>query len=168
MSLPTRKPDRGIPVGRLVIILGIALVIALVVYGARGLFGMVKFTDFPITGEWHAKGKPWHLVFRADKSVVSSTGPSQSGPAQSDASQPVASETGTYKVNIFGNLWVMLKNGKTYSAELAPAPEEMVATPQNRFDLIESGTEAVTVFEKVLPEKPKPPASPTEPPGTRP
>ena len=162
MSEPTpterKNKHEGIPVGRMLIVLTVIGIAGLAVYGARGLFSMVKITDFPITGEWQAKGKPWRIDFRSDKTVVSLTDPSQAG-----ASQATASEPGTYKLDYFGNLWVMLKNGRTFTASLTPPSESggMAASPPlDRFDLIESGTESVTVFEKLRPAQPKKPHSP--------
>jgi hypothetical protein len=52
-------------------------------------------------------------------------------------------------MDYFGTLWVKLNNGRNYTAALA-------AESPNRFDLIESGNEGVTVFEGVLPLKPNP------------
>jgi hypothetical protein len=160
MSSPTpmKKPNKGVPVGRMLAVLSVFGVLGLAALGTWGLFGMVKFTDFPITGEWQAQRKPWHLEFRADKTIVSSTGPSQPG----------ASEPGKYKVDYFGNLWVMLKSGKTYTAALAPPAESLAPASLDRFDLIESGTDSVTVFERVIPVKPKSPDSPKTSPGVNP
>jgi hypothetical protein len=154
MSLPKKRSETGIPVGLLIVVLGTIGVIGLIAMGAWSLSGMVKLSTIPITGEWQAKGRPWRMELRADKTVVSSTGPSQPG-----ASQAWSSEPGTYRVDYFGTLWVTLKNGRIYSADLAPAPETMAPATTNRFDLIESGTEAVTMFEKVLPAKPTPPGT---------
>ncbi|HUI22703.1 MAG TPA: hypothetical protein VLZ74_16925 [Methylocella sp.] len=151
MSSPTKTRDKGIPVGLLIGVLGTLGVLGLVGLGVKGLIGSVKLVSFPLAGEWQAKGRPWRMEFRPDKTVVSSAAPSQS-----DGAQAWTSEQGTYKVDYFGNLWVMLKNGKTYSAELAPPPEALASAPTNRFDLIESGTEAVTVFEKMAPANPAP------------
>jgi hypothetical protein len=154
MSLPEKKRERGIPVGLLLIILSVFGAVGLVALGAKNLVGTVKLVNFPIAGEWEAKGRPWRMEFRPDKTVVSSTAPSPSAAPQTWASEP-----GTYKIDYFGNLWVMLKNGKTYTAALAPLPDSMAPSPQNRFDLVESGTESVTVFEKVPSANPPPPAS---------
>lgn len=159
MNAPTTKPNRGgIPVGRGLIVLSVIGFVGLAAYGGWGLYGMVKLTDFPITGEWEAKGKPWRLDFRADKTVRSADS------SQPGASQAPASEAGTYKVDYFGNLWVMLKNGRTFTAILTPPPEATIATPTplDRFDLIESGTESVTVFQKARPDKPASPDSKKE------
>ncbi|MGH6841578.1 MAG: hypothetical protein ACREDV_05720, partial [Methylocella sp.] len=101
--------------------------------------------------------KPWRIVFRPDKTLVTSTSPSQPSASQAWTSGP-----GTYSVDYYGTLWVKLDNGKIYSAALK---EENPV----RFDLIESGTLAPTVFEKVAPAMPTPPPvpleSPKEPPG---
>jgi hypothetical protein len=64
---------------------------------------------------------------------------------------------GTFKVDYYGTLWVMLKNGKTYTASLAPPPGDLAPVSTNRFDLIELDTQAVTVFERIAPAVPKQP-----------
>ena len=147
MSSPTTPPEKGVPLGRILIILSVFAFPGLVYLGVRHLGDRVKLVDIPLVGEWQAPGKPWRIVFRPDKTLVSSTSPSQSGP-------------GTYSVDYFGTLWVKLNNGKIYSAALA-------AENPNRFDLIESDTLVPTVFEKVPPPTPTPtpPDSPKESPG---
>ena len=155
MNSPRKESGGGIPVGLLIIVLGVILVISVTVMGMWSLSGMVKLSTIPVAGEWQAKGKPWRIELRADKTVVSST-----GPARPDISQAWTSEPGAYRVDYFGNLWVTLKNGKTYTAALAPPPGALAPPTPDRFDLVESGTEAVTVFDRTPPAKPKPPASP--------
>ena len=145
MSSPTKRSDSGIPVGRLLIILSVFAIPGLIYLGVFRIAGRVKIVDIPIVGEWQAPGKPWRIVFRPDKTLVSSTSPSQSGP-------------GTYSLDYYGTLWVKLSNGKIYSAALA-------AEYPDRFDLIDSDTLVPTVFEKVPPATPKPPESPKESPG---
>ncbi|MGO9849613.1 MAG: hypothetical protein ACLPKT_24295 [Methylocella sp.] len=156
MSSP-KKNREGIPVGLLIVILGTVGVFGLVGIGLWSLSGAVKLSTFPVNGEWQAKGKPWRLVFREDKTLVSSTGPSQQSAAQAWTSEP-----GTYKVDYYGNLWVMLKNGKTYSASLVPPPGDLSPVSTNRFDLIEFDTQAVTVFEKIASATPKQPDAPKQ------
>jgi hypothetical protein len=143
MSSPTTPPEKGVPLGRILIILSVFAFPGLVYLGVRHLGDRVKIVDIPIVGEWQAPGKAWRIVFRPDKTLVSSTSPSQSAP-------------GTYSVDYFGTLWVKLNNGKIYSAALA-------AESPNRFDLIESDNLVPTVFEKMPP--PTPPDSPKESPG---
>jgi hypothetical protein len=143
MSSPTTPPEKGVPLGRILIILSVFAFPGLVYLGVRHLGDRVKIVDIPIVGEWQAPGKAWRIVFRPDKTLVSSTSPSQSAP-------------GTYSVDYFCTLWVKLNNGKIYSAALA-------AESPNRFDLIESDNLVPTVFEKVPP--PTPPDSPKESPG---
>ena len=145
MSSSTTPPEKGVPLGRILIILSVFAFPGLIYLGVRRLGNFVKVVDIPIVGEWQAPGKPWRIVFRPDKTLVSSTGRSQSGP-------------GTYSVDYFGTLWVKLNNGKIYSAALA-------AESPTRFDLIESETLVPTVFEKVRPTTPTPPDSPKESPG---
>ena len=145
MSSPTKRSDSGIPVGRLLIILSVFAIPGLIYLGVFRIAGRVKIVDIPIVGEWQAPGKPWRIVFRPDKTLVSSTSPSQSGP-------------GTYSLDYYGTLWVKLNNGKIYSAALA-------AEYPDRFDLIDSDTLVPTVFEKVPPATPTPPDSAKESPG---
>jgi hypothetical protein len=145
MSSPTTPPEKGVPLGRILIILSVFAVPGLVYLGVRHLGERIKVVDIPIVGEWQAPGKPWRIVFRPDKTLVSSTSPSQSGP-------------GTYSLDYYGTLWVKLSNGKIYSAALA-------AEYPTRFDLIDSDTLVPTVFEKVAPPTPTPPDSAKESPG---
>src|ERR1700719_2335782 len=145
MSSPTKRSDNGVPLGRILIILSVFAIPGLVYLGVRRLGNYVKIVDIPIVGEWQASAKPWHIVFRPDKTLVSSTSPSQSG-------------RGTYSLDYYGTLWVKLNNGKIYSAALA-------AENPNRFDLIESDTLVPTVFEKVPSPTPTPPDSANESPG---
>jgi hypothetical protein len=142
-----------VPLGRILIILSVVAFPGLVYLGVRHLGERIKIVDIPIVGEWQAPGKPWRIVFRPDKTLVSSTSPSQPSASQTWTSGP-----GTYSVDYFGTLWVKLKDGKIYSAALT-------AENPNRFDLIESDTLVPTVFEKVRPTTPTPPDSPKESPG---
>ena len=153
MSSPTTPPEKGVPLGRILIILSVFAFPGLIYLGVRRLGNYVKIVDIPIVGEWRAAGQPWRIVFRPDKTLVSSTSPSQPSASQAWTSGP-----GTYSVDYYGTLWVKLSNGKIYSAALA---EEN----PTRFDLIESDTLVPTVFEKVAPPTPTPPDSPKESPG---
>jgi len=153
MSSPTKRSDTGVPLGRILIILSVVAFPGLVYLGVRHLGERIKIVDIPIVGEWQAPGKPWRIVFRPDKTLVSSTSPSQPSASQTWTSGP-----GTYSVDYFGTLWVKLKDGKIYSAALT-------AENPDRFDLIESETLVPTVFEKVRPPTPTPPDSPKETPG---
>jgi hypothetical protein len=153
MSSPTKRSDNGVPLGRILIILSVFAVPGLIYLGVRRLGNFVKIVDIPIVGEWQAPGKPWRIVFRPDKTLVSSTSPSQPSASQAWSSGP-----GTYSVDYFGTLWVKLNNGKIYSAALSDESP-------TRFDLIESDTLVPTVFEKVRPTTPTPPDSPKESPG---
>jgi hypothetical protein len=142
MSSPTKRSDNGVPLGRILIILSVFAVPGLIYLGVRRLGNFVKIVDIPIVGEWQAPGKPWRIVFRPDKTLVSSTSPAQSGP-------------GTYSLDYYGTLWVKLSNGKIYSAALA-------AEYPTRFDLIDSDTLVPTVFEKVAPPTPTPTPTPPD------
>lgn len=148
MSSPTKRSESGVPLGRVLIILSLFAFPGLIYLGARHLGDRIKVVDIPIVGEWQAPGKPWRIVFRPDKTLVSSDGPLQEG----------TSAPGTYSLDYYGTLWVKLKNGKVYSAALA-------AEYPTRFDLIESETLVPTMFEKVLPPKPTQPDSQKESPG---
>jgi hypothetical protein len=153
MSSPNKRSESGIPVGRLLIILGVFAIPGFIYLGVFRIAGRVKIVDIPIVGEWQSPDKTKRIVFRPDKTLVSSTSPSQPSDSQAWTSGP-----GTYSVDYFGTLWVKLNNGKVYNAALA---EES----PNRFDLIEADTLVPTVFEKVPPPESKPPDSPKESPG---
>jgi hypothetical protein len=153
MSSPPTPSEKGVPVGRILIILSIVAFPGLVYLGVRHLGERIKLVDIPVVGEWQAPGKPWRIVFRPDKTLMISASPSQPGASQAWTSGP-----GTYSVDYYGTLWVKLNNGKIYSAALT-------ADSPNRFDLIESETLVPTVFEKVPSPNPKPPDSPKESPG---
>ena len=153
MSSPTNRSREGVPLGRILIILSVVAFPGLVYLGVRHLGDRVKIVDIPIVGEWQATGKSWRIVFRPDKTLVSSTSASQPSASQAWTSGP-----GTYSVDYYGTLWVKLNNGKIYSAALA-------AESPTRFDLIESDTLVPIVFEKVRPTTPTPPDSPKESPG---
>ncbi len=153
MSSPTKRSENGVPLGRILIILSVFAVPGLIYLGVRRLGNFVKIVDIPIVGEWQAPGKPWRIVFRPDKTLVTSTSPSQPSGSQAWTSGP-----GTYSVDYYGTLWVKLDSGKIYSAALT---EES----PTRFDLNESDTLVPTVFEKVTPPESKPPDSPKESPG---
>jgi hypothetical protein len=153
MSSPATPPEKGVPLGRILIILSVFAFPGLIYLGVRRLGNFVKVVDIPIVGEWQAPGKPWRIVFRPDKTLVTSTSPSQPSASQAWTSGP-----GTYSLDYYGTLWVKLSNGKIYSAALA-------ADYPTRFDLIDSDTLVPTVFEKVPPPTPKPPDSPKESPG---
>jgi hypothetical protein len=145
MSLQKETPERGAPAGRFVIVLTVILIVGLIfLLSTRGLFNQLTLKPPAVAGEWQAYREPWRLAFSEDKSVVSSTGPSPE-----DESQAWTSVPGTYSVDFFGTLWIALDNGKAYSATLQP-------DMPNRFDLIDSGTEAVTVFERTTPANPPP------------
>ncbi len=144
---PTKKPRQGIPLERVLIALSLFGAVLLLFFGGRTLTERVKLDSVSIAGEWQALRQPWHMELKPDKTIVSSTGPSQA-----DASKPSTAGKGTYKVDFFGTLWVTLDNGKVFKAILNP---EM----PNRFDLVQMDTEGVTVFERVAQPNPKSPQS---------
>lgn len=134
MSTPAQEPRKGVPVERVLLVLGIFDLVGLVLLGTRGLFSQINLAAPPVVGEWQSPTKPWHITFRPDKTLVISKGGTE--------------ESGTYSVNFFGSLWVKLNSGKLYSAILS---SEM----PNRFDLIESDTQVPIEFERVKSSKPE-------------
>lgn len=149
MSSPTMRPDKskGIPASRMIMIFSVIGFLGLVFLGARQMISTVTLVSIPIVGEWQATDKPWRVDFRPDNTLVSSTGSAQPKAAEAWTSGP-----GVYSVDYFGTLWVTLNNGKKFTATLT------TETP-NRFDLIESGVESVTVFERAQPKPNLPGAS---------
>ncbi|HTV33398.1 MAG TPA: hypothetical protein VME69_09920 [Methylocella sp.] len=141
-SAPWNRNGPGIPVSMLVAFLMVVLILGLVAIGGWSLSGNIKLNTIPIVGQWQAEGKPWRLELRPDKTVVSSSEGS--------------TEPGVYRVDFFGNLWVTLNNGKIYSANLAPPQNALTQVIQDRFDLVESGTDAVTVFDRQKTAAPAP------------
>lgn len=121
--------------------LGIAVFVGLVL----GVIGFAQFKDLligpklggdvnitAIVGEWQAAGRPWHIVFRADKTIsMSSIG----------SAQPGYMEPGTFRLWSEGNVLINMKNGKVFTATFREF------TP-NQFDLVDVENGAVTVFAK--------------------
>jgi hypothetical protein len=98
-----------------------------------------------IVGDWTSTRGREHLVFRADK-TISMTVPDNSA---EDSAAPAAPETngpapvtGKYQVVQGGKVAIQLMNGNKYTTTISPASP-------NRFDLIDSATEAVTTFERL-------------------
>jgi hypothetical protein len=135
--MPKEAPRRATPIGALLVVLGALLVMAMGYLAVRNLSSGLVLKPTPIVGEWQAYRTPWRLAFDLDKTVVSST-----APAHADATDPWASAPGTYQIDFFGTLWVTLDNGAAYTATLR-------AERPNQFDLIDSRTDVVTVFERV-------------------
>ncbi|MGQ0446561.1 MAG: hypothetical protein ACT4O2_15930 [Beijerinckiaceae bacterium] len=110
--------------------------------------GFLKFMDFKdmligpkaggyvnigaIAGEWRAAGRPWHIVFRTDKTL----GMSFNGAAEQGKMEP-----GTFRLGTEGNVKIGMKNGRNFTATFR------VLTP-NQFDLVDSENGAVTVFAR--------------------
>lgn len=155
MNAPLMQADKpnGVPIGRLIVIFGVIGVIGIVYLGARQIISAISFVKIPVVGEWRAASKPWRILFLPDKTVVSSTLPSQSAAAQTWTSAP-----GTYWVDYAGTLWVKLDTGESYTTTLS-------AETPNRFDLIDSRTESVTVFERAPAPTPNPSDALKKPPG---
>jgi hypothetical protein len=137
MGMPKEKPEAKVAIGLWLVVFGGLLALGLGYLGMRNLFSGVVLQPPPIVGEWQAYRTPWRLTFEEDKTLVSSK-----GPAQTDASEPWTSAPGTYSIDFFGTLWVKLNDGRVYTAMLRP-------DWPNQFDLVESATDVVTVFERV-------------------
>ncbi|HEY4847767.1 MAG TPA: hypothetical protein VIH87_08225 [Methylocella sp.] len=136
-SLPPKR-SRGATGAEM---LGIAVFVGL----ALGFLGFIEFKDLivgpksggyvdisAIVGEWQAAGRPWHIVFRADKTIgMSSVG----------SAEPGNMEPGTFRLWSEGNVLINMKNGKNFMATFREF------TP-NQFDLVDSENGAVTVFAR--------------------
>jgi hypothetical protein len=121
--------------------LGIAVFVGLVL----GIVGFAQFKDLligpkldgdvnigAIVGEWQAAGRPWHIVFRADKTI---------GMSSIGSAEPGYMEPGTFRLWSEGNVMINMKNGKVFTATFREF------TP-NQFDLVDSESGAVTVFAR--------------------
>jgi hypothetical protein len=94
--------------------------------------GYVKISA--VVGEWQADGCPWHIVFRANKTIdMSSQGAAEAG----------RTEPGTFLPWTEGNVLIKLQNGRVFTATFRDL------TP-NQFDLVDSENGAVTVFKRIL------------------
>jgi hypothetical protein len=122
-----------------------AIGIAVIAVLALGFLGFLEFRTAlvgpqsggyvdisAIVGEWQAAGRPWHIVFRTDKTIgMSSVG----------SAEPGNMEPGTFRLWSEGNVLIKMKNGRDFTAtfrELTP----------NQFDLVDSENGAVTVFAR--------------------
>ena len=98
-----------------------------------------------IVGEWKSTRGPEHLVFRTDKTVsmtvAANLAQDSAAPAAPETNGP-APVTGKYQLAQGGKVVIQLMGGKKYTTTISPGN-------QNRFDLIDSATEAVTTFERV-------------------
>ena len=136
-SIPPKSP-RGATGAEMI---GIAVLVGL----ALGFLAFTEFKDLlvgpksggyvdigAIAGEWQAAGRPWHIVFRTDKTI---------GMSSVDSAEPGNMEPGTFRLWSEGNVLINMKNGKDFTAtfrELTP----------NQFDLVDSENGAVTVFAR--------------------
>jgi hypothetical protein len=136
-SIPPKSP-RGATGAEMI---GIAVLVGL----ALGFLAFTEFKDLlvgpksggyvdigAIAGEWQAAGRPWHIVFRTDKTI---------GMSPVDSAEPGNMEPGTFRLWSEGNVLINMKNGKVFTAtfrELTP----------NQFDLVDSENGAVTVFAR--------------------
>jgi hypothetical protein len=97
-----------------------------------------------IVGEWKAERGTEHLVFRSDESV-SMTLPAPAAEGSESAAEGTSGPppvTGKYKLTQGGRIYVQLLNGKKYHTTISPINP-------NRFDLIDSDTDAVTTYDRV-------------------
>ena len=121
--------------------LGIAVFVGLVL----GIIGFAQFKDLligpklggdvnitAIVGEWQAAGRPWHIVFRADKTI---------GMSSIGSAEPGYMEPGTFRLLSEGDVLINMKNGKVFTATFREF------TP-NQFDLVDAENGAVTVFAR--------------------
>ena len=136
-SIPPKSP-RGATGAEMI---GIAVLVGL----ALGFLAFTEFKDLlvgpksggyvdigAIAGEWQAAGRPWHIVFRSDKTI---------GMSSIGSAEPGNMEPGTFRLWSEGNVLINMKNGKVFTAtfrELTP----------NQFDLVDSENGAVTVFAR--------------------
>ncbi|MGH6834891.1 MAG: hypothetical protein ACREC9_04905 [Methylocella sp.] len=136
-SVPPKRP-RGATGAEAI---GIAAVVVL----ALGYLGFMEFKDAlvgpksggyvkisAIVGEWRAAGRPWHIVFRTDKTI---------GMSSAGSAEPGNMESGTYRLWTEGNVLISMKNDRDFTAtfrELTP----------NQFDLVDAKNGAVTVFAR--------------------
>ena len=108
-----------------------------------------------IVGEWKSMRGPEHLVFRTDNTVsmtvAANLAQDSAAPAAPETGSPApaapetngpAPVTGKYELAQGGKVVIQLMGGKKYTTTISPGN-------QNRFDLIDSATEAVTTFERV-------------------
>ena len=86
-----------------------------------------------VVGEWQATGRPWHIVFRTDKTM---------GMSSAGSADPGNTEPGTFQLWTEGTVIIKMKNGREYSATFRQL------TP-NQFDLVDSENGAVTVFKRI-------------------
>ncbi|MGH6850458.1 MAG: hypothetical protein ACREDD_08460 [Methylocella sp.] len=120
-----------------------AIGIAVLVAVGLGFLGFMEFKNVligpksggyvnisAIVGQWQAAGRPWHIVFRTDKTI----GMSSIGPAQPDKV-----ESGTFRLWSEGNVLIDMKDGRNFTATFR-------ALTPNQFDLVDSANGAVTVF----------------------
>jgi hypothetical protein len=121
--------------------LGIAVFVGLFL----GFLGFIEFRDLlvgpksggyvnisAIVGEWQAAGRPWHIVFRVDKTI---------GMTSIDSAEPGKMEPGTFRLWSEGNVLINMNNGKNFTATFREF------TP-NQFDLVDSENGAVMVFAR--------------------
>jgi hypothetical protein len=122
-----------------------AVGIAVLVVLALGFLGFMEFKNVligpksggyvdvsAIVGEWQAAGRPWHIVFRTDKTI---------GMSSIGSAEPGNMEPGTFRLWSEGNVLINMKNGNDFTATFREF------TP-NQFDLVDSENGAVTVFAR--------------------
>ncbi len=80
-----------------------------------------------VVGEWQAPGRPWHIVFRTDKTM---------GMSSAGSADPGNTEPGTFQLWTEETVIIKMKNG---FRQLTP----------NQSDLVDSENGAVTVFKRI-------------------
>jgi hypothetical protein len=98
-----------------------------------------------IVGEWKAERGQEHLVFRSDESVSMTVPGPPAGENMAEATPNTIGPppvTGKYKLTEGGRIYVQLMNGKKYNTTISPINP-------NRFDLIDSDTDAVTTYDRL-------------------
>lgn len=166
-----QKSSRARQIEIVMLVFAVLGVLGLVVMGARQIFESVNIVNVPVEGQWVAGDKAWVIDFRPDKTFLISGNSRTNDPigagrsegaegksaerAWSDAWSPGEAK---YVVDARGTIWVTLKNGRTYTATLAPAYP-------NQMDLIDSDTGAVGFFVRSAPIKAQaPPLNRASPP----
>jgi hypothetical protein len=157
------SPPKRTKIGTLdiiIVILGVVFIIGYNRLSIAKLQRSLPNANNEIVGEWRSTRGPEHLVFRADKSVsmitpAQSNAPPAASPAEAPASAAPEAETaapaapeaaaplvGKYQLSEAGKVYVDLSDGKRYTTTISPLNK-------NRFDFIDTYTDAVTTYERM-------------------
>ena len=85
-----------------------------------------------VVGEWQAAGRPWHIVFRADKTI---------GMRLADLPGSADVQSGAFRLEPERNVSIKLKDGRSFMAEFREL------TP-DQFDLVDSLTLWIRIQER--------------------